>query len=429
MGTAAQEKAARSNIIEITDLHEPVLTEVQKQVRAAAEAAADQIVLQPDVILGAAQAQTGLSDFGPPDFRERLAVWCEAVDEDENASAVTRANLFQMMIRLASTRLRIEDIVKQHPEILDIAIEKPIIVAGLPRSGTTHLLGLLSADQRLRSLPWWEAIAPVPAPDEQPTAQDANPRWTKAEEGWRGMEAVLPYMAIMHEFSPDHISEDIELQAVDFSSYLIEWLALVPRWRDYYLSHDQSGTYAYLKKCLQVLTFLKGPNRWVIKCPQHMEQLPALYKTFPDATFVLTHRDPVGSIRSQLTMYTYAARMLRKSVDIAEPLGYWPDRYEKLLRACVRDRDVLPPEQTIDVYFHEWIRNPDPIVKDIYRIAGIPLTDAVLADLHAYLDEHGEQKKGKIVYDLERDFRATGEELRRPFAFYFDRFPVEIEVR
>ncbi|RYM12054.1 sulfotransferase [Sphingobium cupriresistens] len=429
MGSPAQEAAARRNIIDITDLHHPVLTDIQKQVIAGAQAAADQIVFQPAIILDAAQAQTGLSDFGADDFRERLAVWCQAIEEDVNASAVARANLFQMMIRFAATRLRIEDMVRRHPEILDIQIERPIIVAGLPRSGTTHLLGLLSADRRFRSLPWWEAIAPVPAPDEQPTPGDANPRWTKAEQGWRMMESILPYMAIMHEFSPDHISEDIELQGPDFSSYLIEWLAMVPRWRDYYLSHDQSGTYAYLKKSLQVLTFLNGPNRWVIKCPQHMEQLPALHKTFPDATFVITHRDPVGSIRSQLTMYSYAARMFRKSIDIREPLGYWPDRYEKLLRACVRDRDILPPDQTIDVYFHDWIKNPDPILKEIYRIADIPLTDEALADLHVYLAEHGEQTKGKIVYDLERDFHVTGDELRRPFAFYFDRFPVQVEVR
>ncbi|MPS67280.1 MAG: sulfotransferase [Novosphingobium sp.] len=428
MVESAQDGATHHNVIDITDLHHPVLDEIQRQVLAGAEAAGAHIVFKPQVILASAMAQTGLSDFGPQNFQERLAVWCQSIDEDANASAVTRANLFQMMIRYAATRLRIEDIVKRHPEILEIPIERPIIVAGLPRSGTTHLLGLLAADRRFRSLPWWEAIAPIAAPDEMPTPQDSNPRWTKAEQGWRTMEAILPHMAIMHEFSPDHISEDIELQAVDFSSYLIEWLALVPRWRDYYLSHDQSGTYAYLRKCLQVLTFLKGTNRWVIKCPQHMEQLPALYKTFPDATFVLTHRDPVGSIRSQLTMYTYAARMLRKTVDITEPLGYWPDRYERLLRACVRDRDVLPADQTIDVYFDEWTKAPDRILREIYRIADVELTDEALAELHRYLAEHGEQSRGKIVYDLERDFLVTAEELRRPFGFYFDRFDVAVEV-
>ena len=423
----ATESRSEGKTIRIDDLRTPILTPLQQQFLQQAEASP--VVLDPESILAGGRAQTGLHDFGADDFRERLQVWCQAIEEDDNATALARANLFQMMVRYAATRLRIEDIVKRHPEILDIKIDRPIIVAGLPRSGTTHLLSLLSADSRLRSLPWWEAIAPVPAPDEAPTADDPNPRRTKADQGWQMMDALLPYFAIMHEFSPDHISEDIELQAVDFSSYLIEWLAHVPRWRDYYFAHDQSGTYAYLKKGLQVLTFLRGPNRWVIKCPQHMEQLPVLHKTFPDATFVLTHRDPVGSIRSQLTMHTYAARIHRKRVDIDEPKSYWIDRYERLLRACVRDRDVLPPEQTIDVYFHEWTSNPDPILREIYRKADIPLTDAALAELHAYLAEHDEQKKGRIVYDLEGDFGITAEEVRKNFGFYFDRFPVQVEVR
>ncbi len=414
-------------MIDIIDLKAPILTEAQQ---GALAATADlPLVFTVQTILDAARAETGLHDFGADDFRERLAIWCQAVEEDGNASSVSRFNLHQMMVRYAATRLRIEDMVARHPEILDIFVDRPIIVAGLPRSGTTHLLGLLSADHRLRSLPWWEAIAPVPGPADAPSAAAPNPRWTRADQGWQQLEALLPYMAIMHEFSADHISEDIELQAVDFSSYLLEWLAYVPRWRDYYLSHDQRGTYAYLKKCLQVLTFLRGPNRWVIKCPQHMEQLPALHRTFPDATFVVTHRDPVGSIRSAMTMALYAARVFRRRVDPEEPKGYWIDRYERLLRACVRDRDVLPSAQTIDVYFHQWTRDPDSILREIYRLADLPLTDEALAELHAYLAAHDGGHKGKIAYDLERDFGITADQIRSRFGFYFDRFPVQPEVR
>lgn len=426
MVVAAQDRPG-GDVIDITDLRDPILSPAQ---RGALDATARiPIMFSEEAILGAARAETGLSDFGAEDFRERLAVWIQAIEEDENASSVTRANLLQMMVRYASTRLRVEDIVRRHPEILDIVIDRPIIVAGLPRSGTTHMLGLLSADTRLRSLPWWEAIAPVPAPGDEPTADDPNPRWTRADLGWQGYEAMLPHMAVMHEFSADHISEDIELQAIDFSSYLLEWLAYVPRWRDYYLSHDQAGTYAYLKKALQVLTFLRGPNRWVIKCPQHLEQLPVLYRTFPDATFVLTHRDPVGSIRSAMTMSLYAARVLRKTVDPEEPKNYWIDRYERLLRACVRDRDILPPGQTIDVYFDAWIKDPDSVLRDIYALAGLPLTDAALADLHAYLAAHDASHKGRMVYDLERDFGITADAVRSRFGFYFERFPAKPEVR
>ena len=417
----------KGQVFRIGDMLAPVLDDAQKA--ALAGASQMHFDFSSKAILDAAKAQTGLSDFGEMDFVERLDLWCECVEEDEFLSPVGRAGLWPMFVRYAATRLRVEDLCKRHPEILDIEIDSPIIVGGPPRSGTTHLLGLLSADTRLRSLPWWEAIAPVPAAEDAPTASDSNPRWTKAQAGWEQQDAVLPMMRYMHEFSPDHISEDIELQALDFSSYLIEWLAYVPRWRDYYLSHDQSGTYAYLKKGLQVLTFLKGPNRWVIKCPQHMDQLPVLYKTFPDATFVITHRAPVGSIRSTLSMALYASRVLRTKSDPEEPKGYWIDRYKTLLSRCVRDRDCLPEDQAIDVYFHEWIKNPDPILRQIYAKADLPLDEDTLQALHQYHRDHDPAVNGKVKFDLEGDFGLTAEDVRQHFQFYFDRFPVEVEVR
>ena len=421
------EAAQRGAVFHIDDMLEPVLTDMQKA--ALAGAAQMNFDFSVEAILGAAKAEAGLDDFGAMDFVERLDLWCQCVNEDTFLSPVGRAGLWPMFVRYARDRLRVEDLCKRHPEILDIVIDRPIIVAGPPRSGTTHLLGLLSADTRLRSMPWWEAIAPVPTAADAPTAEDPNPRWTRAEAGWQMQDAMLPLMKFMHEFSPDHISEDIELQALDFSSYLLEWLSMSPRWRDHYLSHDQSGTYAYLKKGLQVMTFFKGPNRWVIKCPQHMEQLPVLRATFPDATYVITHRDPVGSIRSTLSMWLYASRILRTKRDPEEPKGYWIDRYRTLLGRCVRDHHVLPPEQTVDVYFHQWIKNPDAILAEIYAKAGLPLDAATLATLHKYHADHDPGVKGRVVFDLERDFGITAEDVRARFQFYFDRFPVEKEVK
>jgi hypothetical protein len=417
----------QGNEIDITDMCDPLLTDAQKM--ALAGAAQVQLDFSVGTFLETAKAQTGLADFGALDFVERLQLWCEAINEDLFLSPVGRAGLWTMILRYTGDRLRVEDICKRHPEIHDIKIDRPIIVAGPPRSGTTHLLGLLSADKRFRSLPWWEAIAPLPTDADAPTAQDSNPRWTRADAGWQQYATLLPYMAYMHEFSADHISEDIELQALDFSSYLIEWMAYVPRWRDYYLSHDQSGTYAYLKKGLQVLTFLKGPNRWVIKCPQHMEQLPALRAIFPDATYVITHRDPVGSIRSTLSMALYASRVLRTKSDPEEPKGYWIDRYKTLLSRCVRDHHLLPPEQTIDVYFHDWIKDPDRILREIYEKADMRLDAGTLATLHQYHADNDPGVKGRVVFNLERDFGLSADDIRQQFQFYFDYFPVQREVK
>ena len=417
----------KGQVFEIPDMTDPVLTDAQKAALEGASQASFEFT--SDAILAAARAQTGLNDFGAMDFVERLDLMCECVKEDSFLSPVSHAALWMMFVRHASDRLRVEDICRRHPEILDIEIDRPIIVAGPPRSGTTHLLGLLSADDRLRSFPWWEATRPVPAAEDEPTPDDPNPRRTRAQEGWEQQKAILPLLQYMHEFSPDHISEDIELQALDFSSYLLEWLAYVPRWRDYYLSHDQSGTYAYLKKGLQVLTFLRGPNRWVIKCPQHMEQLPVLYKTFPDATFVITHRDPVGSIRSTMSMWLYTARIMRTKCDPEEPKSYWIDRYKTLLSRCVRDRGVIPAEQSIDVYFHQWIKDPDVILHEIYDKAGLPLDPETLAKLHKYHADQDPAVKGRVHFDLERDFGMEADDLRKEFDFYFDRFPVEKEVR
>jgi hypothetical protein len=413
--------------IDITDLLNPVLSALQQ---AVLDATASQVVhFSVSAVLQAAQAQTGLSDFGPPDFRERLQLWLQAIDADAEASSVTRVSLQQMCVRYAVTRLRLENFMAQHPAAREVSIDRPIIVAGLPRSGTTHLLNLLSADQRLRSLPWWEAIAPIPDPADRTQPGAPDPRWTRAQAGWIQQDSMLPYLKAMHEFSPDHVSEDVEFQAIDFSSYLIEWLARVPRWRDYYLAHDQSSTYAYLKKALQAVTFLKGPNRWVTKCPQHLEQLPVVHRTFPDATIVITHRDPVASIQSAITMSCYAARVLRKRVDPAGDAAYWIDRYERLLRRCVRDRDTLPQASVLDVCFHELMADTDGVLKQIYAKADLPLNPAALRELHEFLAAHPRGKYGQVQYNLRRDFGLEPAAIRERFQFYLDRFPVPIEVK
>ena len=150
----------------------------------------------------------------------------------------------------------------------------------------------------------------------------------------------------------------------------------MPTWRDAYLSRDQRPTYAYLRKVLKVLQWLSIGSRWVLKTPQHLEQFPALVDTFPDATFVVTHRDPVSVTVSMVTMIAYTARLTRDRVDV-EGMGCLLGRHrlERMLRRCAEERDALPADRTIDVRFDEFMADDLAMVGRVYDLAGQPLDE------------------------------------------------------
>jgi hypothetical protein len=232
----------------------------------------------------------------------------------------------------------------------------------------------------------------------------------------------------MHEMAPDHTHEEIELQSIDFGSYTLEWLSRPHRWREHYYATDQTPQYAYSKKVLQILTWYKGPNRWILKSPQHMEQLGPLKSVFPDATLVITHRDPLAVIQSAVTMLAYGDRIRRNPTDPAATARYWIDRVEHLLRSCVRDRGFWGKHQSMDVLFHKYMDDEDGVLREVYRLADLEMTPAAEAELKAYLAANPRGKHGRVQYDLAGDFGVDIKQLRERFQFYFDKFPVEHEL-
>jgi len=412
--------------IRIDDLADPVLDDVQRAALDYGEARP--VELRVEAVLDAATARTKRHDFGPGDFTERLGLWLAEMDDDGERTGLGRLTFFQDCVRYAANRLLIGDALARHPEILATPFERPIIVVGLPRSGTTHLVNLLAADPRLRSLPLWEASEPVPLPGESPGPGGADPRRDRSLRAWQAMAATLPHMAAMHPMHPDHVHEELELELPDFSSYTPEWVARCPRWRDYYLAHDQRAHYAYLRTVLQILQWRRPGDRWVLKSPQHLEQLGPLMATFPDATVVVTHRDPVSVVQSAATMMTYAARLHYRRTRPGYYLGYWRDRIRRLLEASVRDRPLLAPDRVLDVVFDDLVADDMAVVTSIYERAGMPLTEEAEAAIRSYRDTHRRGAAGQVVYDLRRDFEVSPAEVRADFGFYLDRFGVREEV-
>lgn len=413
--------------IRIDDLGAPVLNDVQRMAIEYGESKHTDLTVE--AVCEAAMARTGLDDFGPDDFRARLDVQLAEMDADEDRTGLGRLLMFNDCTRYATNRLLVRDLLRRHPEILEVPILRPVIVVGLPRSGTTHLVNLLAADYRFRSMPLWESYEPVPNPRDQPAPGGRDPRWVRCSDAWEAMQAAAPFVAAMHPMEPDHVHEEIELQLPDFSSYNLEWVARAPAWRDYYLAHDQSPHYAYMKTVLQILQWYAPRDRWVLKSPQHLEQLGPLLATFPDATVVVTHRDPVAVVQSTITMACYGSRTVYRTTTPPWYREYWTDRIGRLLDASLRDRHLLAEERTVDVLFHEYMADETATLERVYECAGMVFTDRARADIASYQEAHPRGKEGQVVYDLRGDFETTPAEVRSRFGAYLDRFPVRIEVR
>lgn len=282
----------------------------------------------------------------------------------------------------------------------------PVIIAGLPRSGTTHLHNLMAADSAFRTLPYWESLEPFPRRWEQGVVPD--PRIERAAQSLWFANTAMPLFPVMHEMTDDHAHEEIQLLAVDFSTMFFETLGDVPDWVAYYRSHSQVPHYRFLRLMLAALQAQRGEGRWLLKSPQHLEQLSVLAEVFPDATVVLTHRELVDVVVSMATMIAYTARM---HVDPVEPEAIgrrWADRLEVMLATCVADRDVLAPESSCDVRFSDFMGDEIATVEAIYELAGAELTADGRAQLVAYLDGHPRGRLGRIEYSasdvgLDRD--------------------------
>ncbi|MEY2476912.1 MAG: hypothetical protein QOG87_2227 [Actinomycetota bacterium] len=407
--------------VRITDYAEPVFSPDIRALMDSVAPMAAELRLEPDAVLEAAVFQTGLHDFGDPPFRERLAVLLHGLRNEAGLSQFGVLSNHTLVVQLLKNRLLIQDLLNRHPEIRDQPIERPIIICGLPRTGTTHLHNLISADASLRSLPYWESLEPVAVPGEEPDG-----RRERTQLAVETFNAVMPLFPAMHEMTVDHVHEEIQLLAIDFSSMLFETMSLMPSWHDWYRDHDQTPHYRYLRTVLQVLQWLRGPQRWLLKSPQHLEQFGPLLTVFPDATFVVTHRDPVSVVASMITMLAYTGRM---SIDCPDPAAYgayWMPRLERMLQACARDHGELPAAQTIDVHFDVFMADDVAMVERIYALAGQPFTPEVRSAMDTFMADHPRGKFGRIDYDL-ADFGLDAKECRERFAFYVERFGVTPE--
>lgn len=381
------------------------------------------VKLEAESLMDDARRKTGLSDFGADHFREPLDVLLRALREEAPLSAFGRLVSRHFLTQMLVGRLRLEELYRRHPEIEDEVIERPIIVAGLPRTGTTHLFNLLSQDASLRWIPYWESLEPFSDPKETAGKDGRDPRIKRGEGSLKFLEWIMPLFNAMHEFTPEGPHEEIQLLAMDFTSVLFETSWHIPSYGAWYKQADRAPAYAFLKRCLKALQFVQRKERWLLKTPEHLMNLGPLVQEFPDATFVQTHRDPIRITASLSVMVAYGSRMQQRGADPREIARYWSARTEDFLRASVEDRHLLPADQVIDVRFDDFMADMKGTVRRVLDHAKQPWTRATDQGIDRFLAENPRGKHGLVDYRLE-DLGVDPDERRGALSFYAERFGV-----
>ncbi len=270
--------------------------------------------MKVDDIVSAARTQTGLTDIGDPAILEGLGILLEAYDNEAQFTDAGKQRAIGALISTLANRMRVEDWLKRHPELLERPVEKPLFVFGLPRTGTTLTINLLHADPARRSLLRWEAFDSVPPPT--PQELHAGPRYEKAQAAVDMALQFVPHISAIHHEDADSPTECQFAMTPSFCAQVYEAQAYVPSYREWFL-HEASylPAFRYHKRMLQVLQ-ANAPGQWTLKNPWHPLYLDALTTVFPDAQLVMTHRDPADVVGSVCSLIKDVRPIYSDDVDL-----------------------------------------------------------------------------------------------------------------
>jgi hypothetical protein len=375
-------------------------------------------------LLATARKKTGLDDFGDDRFLAPLRLRLAYVRNNQRLSPLGRVVAQKAMLKPLMNRLRIQDLLKRHPEIREQKIERPLFVVAFPRTGTTLLNQLLSQDPAGRPLMFWETMDPIPRGEVG--ARDQDPRIPEAVRMVDKMRSMLPAMRKIHDIDPEGPEECAGLLATAFILPNFEEDHLA--YRDWMasLSHEEvCAAYEEYKTQLQVLQWQYGGGHWVLKSPLHLNWLDALLTVFPDACVVQTHRDPKQVLPSICSLDAVLQQAACGEVDCEMVGRHLSSQLAAALQAGMAARDRHPSERVFDVQYADLVRDPVKVVRDIYAHFGYDFSAELERRLRDYLERSPQHKHGSHQYSL-ADFGLTAEAIDRDFAEYCQRFQIPL---
>jgi hypothetical protein len=371
------------------------------------------------VALACERAQA--DDFGPDTWQVGLEALVRALNDEGNLNALGESVYADQIVGLLASRLAIEGWYAKHPVIDEQQIVTPLFGIGLPRTGSTALSFLLACDQSRRSLRTWEASSPCPPPET--ATEHTDPRIAQSAVGIEMSHQMFPDFVGMLPSSPTGPSECLHLMALNFHSELFQGMATLPSYTAWLLSCDMEPTYRYHKRVLKLLQWRCPPERWSLKTPAHMTTIDGLEAVYPDARFVMTHRDITAVLPSVCAVKEALSTPLTDSFDNLA-LG----RHEHMIwlesiRRLVAFRNDGREDRFADVSFSDMQEDPIGAMERLYAQLGDELTADTRDRMAEWWEESAKERRqggrpDPAAYGLDLDA------IRKDFAFYHEQFDI-----
>lgn len=386
--------------------------------------------LSEEGLIAAARQETGRDRFGNESFLEGLRVLLKSLEAEANLNPFGRFNARARTLRSLKNRLWANACFEAHPEIRQRKIIAPIIIVGPHRSGTTRLQRMLAADSRFQYLKTWEGLNPAPRMD-WPGLGKAE-RYEEAKKMLDGLLEMCPGAFTAHPMDADWAEEEMLLLNHSFCSFSTLGLYNVPSYYQWFLGHDKTDAYRDMADQMRLISWSRGDpeeKRWVLKNPQHMLDLDVLVKVFPDAKLVFTHRDPLKTVGSAMSLMWYFAVQNTDLPCRTSIRDVWLDFCEQMARRCMQVRETIPASQQLDVYYDEMNDDWRAVMRRIYAFSGSEFKPEAEQALGDWLtNSQSENRHGGHKYSLE-DFGTTADEVDARMMFARERYAIPYEGR
>ncbi|MBP6104938.1 MAG: sulfotransferase [Steroidobacteraceae bacterium] len=382
------------------------------------------MTLDLDALLSEARVRAGgLTDFGDARFRPAAGALLAAMNSEGGLSQAGVYIWRKRVIEMLRNRLVMEDYYRRHPEIEQEEIGGPIVIVGLPRTGTTLLQRVLGCDRRFYPMLTWESRYPTPMVE--PGTAGADPRIAVVKAETDAMLKANPTLLAIHPLSATEPDEEGMLMEHSFQSFFDAYVD-IPSYTEWMWNHDQTMAYEYLQRMLRFIQWQKRKRGieagdWVLKTPHHLRQMDVLFKVFPGTRVIQTHRDPLQTIPSIASFTFNLWKVYMEQPDPMRAGRQWSAIFARGVRESMRFRDSSSPARFCDVWFADTLAKPLEVVRSIYDYLGISFPADTQTSMQAYLEANRREKRPLHEYALGH-YGLSEEQIRQDFAVYRERY-------